>query len=116
MIQFLTKNGVVTLESSQECQVVRGIPDATTNSPAYVTQEHWVINPAFPDQRVTVGGKLGEEVKVMLQDLLTNSTDVFAWQPSDMVGVPRGIAEHLLNTYKVKEPFAQKKRHMGPER
>jgi hypothetical protein len=37
MIQFPTPNGVVTLQSNQECQTVRAIPDTMTNSPTYST-------------------------------------------------------------------------------
>src|ERR1044071_8701446 len=42
--------------------------------------------------------------------------DVFVWQPADMVGVPREIAEHRLNVYRSVEPIVQKKRSMGPEK
>ncbi|GKE11156.1 hypothetical protein Tco_1414707, partial [Tanacetum coccineum] len=42
--------------------------------------------------------------------------DIFAWQPSDMAGVPRSIAEHRLNIQEGYSPVRQKKRGQAPER
>ncbi|GKB74544.1 reverse transcriptase domain-containing protein, partial [Tanacetum coccineum] len=42
--------------------------------------------------------------------------DIFAWQPSDMTGVPRSIAEHRLNIREGYSPVRQKKRGHAPER
>ncbi|GJS52426.1 reverse transcriptase domain-containing protein [Tanacetum coccineum] len=36
--------------------------------------------------------------------------EVFAWEPSDMTGVPRKIIEHSLNVNPSLEPFCQKRR------
>nr|GEY16926.1 reverse transcriptase domain-containing protein [Tanacetum cinerariifolium] len=43
-------------------------------------------------------------------------TYIFAWQPSDMTGVPRSIAEHRLNIREGYSPVRQKKRGQAPER
>nr|GEZ39927.1 reverse transcriptase domain-containing protein [Tanacetum cinerariifolium] len=40
----------------------------------------------------------------------------FAWQPSDMTGVPRSVAEHRLNIREGYPPVRQKKRGQAPER
>nr|GEY93226.1 reverse transcriptase domain-containing protein [Tanacetum cinerariifolium] len=42
--------------------------------------------------------------------------DVFAWQPSDMTGVPRSVAEHRLNIREGCPPVRQKKRGQASER
>nr|GFA35111.1 reverse transcriptase domain-containing protein [Tanacetum cinerariifolium] len=42
--------------------------------------------------------------------------DIFAWQPSDMTGVPRSMAEHRLNVREGCPPIRQKKRGQAPER
>nr|GEU61092.1 reverse transcriptase domain-containing protein [Tanacetum cinerariifolium] len=42
--------------------------------------------------------------------------DIFAWQPSDMTGVPRSVAEHRLNIREGYSPVRQKKKGQAPER
>jgi hypothetical protein len=34
---------------------------------------------------------------VVLVDFLCANTDIFAWSPSDMPGIPREVAEHSLD-------------------
>ncbi|GJW18995.1 reverse transcriptase domain-containing protein [Tanacetum coccineum] len=51
----------------------------------------------YPDQLVTIGGNLSERCKNQLRTLLKKSMDVFAWEPTDMMGIPRRIIEHSLN-------------------
>ncbi|GJT84332.1 reverse transcriptase domain-containing protein [Tanacetum coccineum] len=48
--------------------------------------------------------------------LLKRNLDIFAWQPSDMTGVPRQIAKHRLNIQDGYPPVRQKKRGQVPER
>nr|GFB91801.1 reverse transcriptase domain-containing protein [Tanacetum cinerariifolium] len=47
---------------------------------------------------------------------LKKNLDIFAWQPSDMTGVPRSIAEHRLNIREGCLPVRQKKRRQAPDR
>src|SRR3954471_23828430 len=54
----------------------------------------------------------------MLVEFLHENRDIFAWQPANMKGVPRELADHILNIYPkckpVKQPlrrFRDKKRH-----
>ncbi|GKB46652.1 reverse transcriptase domain-containing protein [Tanacetum coccineum] len=42
--------------------------------------------------------------------------DIFAWQPSDMIGVPRSVVEHRLNIREGYLPVRQKKRGQAPKR
>jgi hypothetical protein len=47
----------------------------------------------------------------MLVRFLQDNRDVFVWQPADMPGVPRELAEHKLKVYPQARPIRQKLRH-----
>nr|GFD13179.1 reverse transcriptase domain-containing protein [Tanacetum cinerariifolium] len=51
----------------------------------------------FPDQEVAIGGTVFDKGRTDLCSILKKNLDIFTWQPSDMTGVPRSIAEHRLN-------------------
>ncbi|GJZ63996.1 reverse transcriptase domain-containing protein [Tanacetum coccineum] len=53
---------------------------------------------------------------VLLRKLLRENMDVFAWKPSDMIRIPRHIAEHSLHDKPSKESVRQKQRILAPER
>nr|GEU42356.1 reverse transcriptase domain-containing protein [Tanacetum cinerariifolium] len=55
-------------------------------------------------------------VRTKLCSLLKENLDIFAWQPSDMTGVPRSIIEHRLNIREGYSPVRQKKIGQTPER
>ncbi|GKB62261.1 reverse transcriptase domain-containing protein [Tanacetum coccineum] len=74
------------------------------------------IHHDFPDQEVALGGTLSVEGRTALCALLKRNLDIFAWQPSDMTGVPRQIAEHILNIRDGYPLVRQKKRGQAPER
>nr|GFB14651.1 reverse transcriptase domain-containing protein [Tanacetum cinerariifolium] len=74
------------------------------------------LHPNFPDQEVVVGGSLSNKGRTELCAFLKKNLDIFAWQPSDMTGVPRSIAEHRLNIREGCPPVRQKKRGQAPER
>ncbi|GJR86392.1 hypothetical protein Tco_0210403 [Tanacetum coccineum] len=59
--------------------------------------EQIIVNPSFPDQMVTIGGRLSKGCKEQLKTLLKGNMEVFAWEPADMTGVPRKVIEHALN-------------------
>nr|GEU72161.1 hypothetical protein [Tanacetum cinerariifolium] len=75
-----------------------------------------VIHPDFSDQEITIGGTVSIKARTKLCTLLKRNLDIFAWQPSDMTGVPRSIAEHRLNIREGYFPVRQKKRWQAPER
>src|SRR3954466_6870185 len=52
----------------------------------------------------------------MLVEFLKANSDIFAWQPSDMTGVPRELAEHSLNVYPNAKPVKQSLRWFGEEK
>ncbi|GJT05336.1 reverse transcriptase domain-containing protein [Tanacetum coccineum] len=81
-----------------------------------ITTEEVMVNPTFPDQLVVIGGVLSEECKSQLKHLLKENMEVFAWEPSDIVGVPRRLIEHTLNVNTSVEPVCQKRRLFYPEK
>jgi hypothetical protein len=50
----------------------------------------------------------------MLVQFLQDNRDVFAWQPADMPGVPRELAEHKLKVYPQARPIRQKLHRITP--
>nr|GEU72276.1 reverse transcriptase domain-containing protein [Tanacetum cinerariifolium] len=74
------------------------------------------LHPDFPDQEVVIGGSLSDKGRTELCSVLKKNLDIFAWQPSDMTGVPRSITEHRLNIREGYTPVRQKKRGQAPER
>nr|GFA12522.1 reverse transcriptase domain-containing protein [Tanacetum cinerariifolium] len=61
-------------------------------------------------------GSLSDKGRTELCVLLKRNLDIFAWQPFDMTGVPRSVAEHRLNVREGYPPIRQKKRGQAPER
>ncbi|GJY55640.1 reverse transcriptase domain-containing protein [Tanacetum coccineum] len=79
---------------------------------AEVRRENFKIalHPNFPDQEVAIGGTLSAKGRTELCSLLKENLDIFSWQPSDMTGVPRSVAEQRLNIREGYSPVRQKKR------
>nr|GEV53624.1 reverse transcriptase domain-containing protein [Tanacetum cinerariifolium] len=75
-----------------------------------------MINPAFPDQKITDGTQFYLACQNKLIELLKDNNDVFAWQPPDMVGILRRISQHTLNVNPSITPVAQKQRTLGQEK
>nr|GEZ89884.1 reverse transcriptase domain-containing protein [Tanacetum cinerariifolium] len=90
MLKFPTKEGIVTIRSS-----------------LLIPTEY---------QEVVVGGSLSDKGRTELCSLLKNNLDIFAWQPFDMTGVPRSVAEHRLNVREGCPPVRQKKGGQAPKR
>ncbi|GJW61076.1 reverse transcriptase domain-containing protein [Tanacetum coccineum] len=116
MLKFPADGGIVTICSTilipVECATVITLPKE-----AGVRRENLkvAIHPNFPDQEVAIGGTLSLEGRTKLCTLLKKNLDIFAWQPSDMIGVPRSIAEHRLNIREGYSPVRQKKRGQALE-
>ncbi|GKB71488.1 hypothetical protein Tco_0932900 [Tanacetum coccineum] len=121
MIKFPVKGGVVTIRSTivspMECATVTVTPKNIEEKTKKCPENFQVaIHPDFPDQEISIGGTLSAKGRTELCALLKRNLDIFAWQPSDMTGVPRSIAEHKLNIRKGYSPVRQKKRGQAPER
>ena len=52
----------------------------------------------------------------MLVDFLRANADIFAWSPSDMPGIPRGVAEHSLDIRVGARPVKQPLRRFDEEK
>nr|GEZ54071.1 reverse transcriptase domain-containing protein [Tanacetum cinerariifolium] len=74
------------------------------------------LDPNFPDQEVAIGGTLSAKGHTELCSLLKENLDIFAWQPSDMTGVPRSVVKHRLNIREGYSLVRQKKRGRALER
>ncbi|XP_021981508.1 uncharacterized protein LOC110877628 [Helianthus annuus] len=87
-LKFPTEAGVATLHSeSTMCVAEIRQSKGNVQPPALLTEE-WAIHPHFPEHKIAVGAQLPERTKKRLRKLLSSLLDVFAWQTSDMVGVP----------------------------
>ncbi|GJV96071.1 reverse transcriptase domain-containing protein [Tanacetum coccineum] len=130
MIRFPTPKGIATLVTRStiiaECRLREEKQIPTEKQPevhetgqpdegADLT-EQILVNPYFPDQIITIEGRLSPDCKNQLKTLLINNMEVFAWEPPDMTGVPRKIIEHSLNVNPSLEPFCQKRRTFSPEK
>ncbi|GKC26761.1 reverse transcriptase domain-containing protein [Tanacetum coccineum] len=121
MLKFPVDGGIVTIRGTilipAECATVitssKEIPKE-----ARVRHENFkvAIHLNFPDQEVAIGGTLSAYGQTGLCTLLKENLDIFAWQSSDMTGVPRSVAEHRLNIREGYSPVRQKKRGQAPDR
>ncbi|GJS50812.1 reverse transcriptase domain-containing protein [Tanacetum coccineum] len=124
MIKFPTPKGIATLIARttiiaecrlrEEKQMVR--EETPQEEEGADATEQIIVNPSFPDQMVTIGGRLSKDCKDQLKTLLKGSMEVFAWEPADMTGVPRKIIEHALNVNPSLDPVCQKRRTFSPEK
>jgi hypothetical protein len=67
---------------------------------------------ARPPSSVPALMTVGKRAHPVLQD----NQDVFTWQPADMLGVPRELAEHKLKVYLQARPIRQKLHHFTPHK
>ncbi|XP_076944505.1 uncharacterized protein LOC143615208 [Bidens hawaiensis] len=111
-----THTGVAIIYINRHCFTTESSKSSKIPKQAERTEpEKWVLNKKFPDQIVTIGPAISEIVRTFLKQLLVRNLDIFSWQPADMTGVPRRIAEHKLRVNPTFTPIVQKKRKMGPE-
>nr|GEX65004.1 hypothetical protein [Tanacetum cinerariifolium] len=59
---------------------------------------------------------LSVEGSSQLKSLLKRNTDIFAWEPSDMTGVPKRYIKHSMNVNPLERPVTQKRRVFFPEK
>ncbi|GJZ39995.1 reverse transcriptase domain-containing protein [Tanacetum coccineum] len=126
MMKFPTPRGITTLATSsmiiskcrrlEKKQVVEEEKAKAVETKAVNVTKETLVNPAFPEQLVVIGGGLPETCKAQLKLLLKDNMDIFAWEPTDMTGVPRRIIEHKLNVNTSIKPTRQKHRVLAPEK
>nr|GEU95398.1 reverse transcriptase domain-containing protein [Tanacetum cinerariifolium] len=120
MLKFPVEGGIATIRSTKliptECASVTTssvIPREERTRPANFTV---ALRPDFPDQEVVIGGSLSDKGRTELCFVLKKNLDIFAWQPSEITGVPQSVAEHRLNIREAYSQVRQKKRGQAPER
>ncbi|GJV59247.1 reverse transcriptase domain-containing protein [Tanacetum coccineum] len=111
------QEGRLVVMMIEECATVTTSFTETLKE-AEVRHENFKIalHPNFLDQEVAIGGMISAKGRIELCSLLKKNLDIFVWQPSDMTGVLRPIAEHRLNIREGYSPIRQKKRGQAPER
>lgn len=69
-----------------------------------------------PDKTTRVGKHLQESLKQEIIPLIREFSDIFAWEPNDMLGIPETIARHSLHIIPKPHPICQKKRVFSEEK
>ncbi|GJZ73307.1 reverse transcriptase domain-containing protein [Tanacetum coccineum] len=123
-IMFSTPKGIATLVTRTvviaECRRLERKQmieeESLEKKGEVVVTEEVLVNPSFPDQLVTIKGGLSDAARDQLKCLLKDNLGVFAWEPSDMTGVPRRIIEHALNVNPSLDPVCQKRRTFSTEK
>jgi hypothetical protein len=61
-------------------------------------------------QTTRIAGNLEEKQEIALVAFLQANADIFAWEPSQMPGIPREVVEHHLKIHPDTKPVSQKPR------
>ncbi|GJR88664.1 hypothetical protein Tco_0212675 [Tanacetum coccineum] len=109
MLKFPVDEGIVTICSTilipAECVMVITSSNETPKEAGVRHENFKVVLPLnFLDQEVAIGGTLSAKGRTELRSLLKENLDIFAWQPSNITGVPRSMAEHRLNIREAYSP------------
>nr|GEX58055.1 reverse transcriptase domain-containing protein [Tanacetum cinerariifolium] len=95
MLKFPVDGGIVTICSTV---LIPAVCASVTTSSVISREEKTrlanftvALHPDFPDQEVVIGGSLSDKGRTELCSVLKKNLYIFAWQPSDMTGVPRAI-------------------------
>ena len=64
----------------------------------------------------TIGANLEPEQEEALVKFLRANKKIFAWEPDQLAGVPRGVIEHHLNVCPNVRPVKQKARRQSTEK
>ncbi|XP_071714695.1 uncharacterized protein [Rutidosis leptorrhynchoides] len=115
MMKFPTPAGIATLYAKRGRKIECVQINRTTVKPIIHDDASVSPNPAFPDQKFIIGNILTKETREKLYNILAANLDVFAWQVSNMTGVPPHIADHKLNVDLNIPLVCQKKRGMASE-
>nr|AAU10764.1 putative polyprotein [Oryza sativa Japonica Group] len=101
------------LKVALACMEQRADHLAAASKPAGGDERLATSVPAAPRQRMVTCDEVPEDALV---SFLRANTDVFAWRPADMPGVPREVIEHRLAVRPGARPVRQKVRRQAPER
>nr|XP_009400993.1 PREDICTED: uncharacterized protein LOC103985108 [Musa acuminata subsp. malaccensis] len=120
------KLGLVKENMKPVCSTLTGFTEQgpnprwrTPGSPRPEPRESTIDLPLIkgrPDQTIKVGSGLPELEQQQLVGLLQANADIFAWTPSDLVGVHPEVALHHLNISSDARPVKQRPRRQAPNR
>nr|GEW71543.1 reverse transcriptase domain-containing protein [Tanacetum cinerariifolium] len=118
MLKFLVNGRIVTIRSTiltpTEYATIAATPkDSTKKTESHHKKFKVAVHPDFLDQEITIGGTVSTKARTELCTLLKGNLDIFAWNPSNMMGVPRSIAEYRLN---IREGYSPVKQGQTPKR
>nr|GEY74556.1 hypothetical protein [Tanacetum cinerariifolium] len=121
MLKFPVNGEIVTIRSTiltpTECTTIAATPkDHAKKAEARHKIFKVAIHPDFLDQEISIGGTVSIKAQTELCTLLKRNLDIFAWQPSDKIGVSRLITEHRLNIREGYSPVTQKKQGQASKR
>ncbi|KAD2806282.1 hypothetical protein E3N88_39659 [Mikania micrantha] len=105
MMVFPTLGGQMCIKAEEQCAIAEKWAPTMPKEVRLMADEKWVLNPNHPEQMITLGKELSENVRNHLKNLLREYADVFAFQHSDMTGIPRKIIEHQLKIHPNKKPI-----------
>nr|GFA44581.1 reverse transcriptase domain-containing protein [Tanacetum cinerariifolium] len=93
MLKFSVNGEIVTIRNTiltpTECTTIATTPkEIAKKAEARHGNFKVAIHPDFPDQEITIGGTISTKARTELSLLLKRNLDIFAWQPSDMTGMP----------------------------
>ncbi|GJZ51640.1 reverse transcriptase domain-containing protein [Tanacetum coccineum] len=93
MLKFPVDGGIVTIRSTililAECTtVVTSSKEIPKEAGVCHKKFKVALHLNFPDLEVAIRGTLSVKGRMELFSLLKENLDIFAWQPSDMIGVP----------------------------
>ncbi|KAJ0453838.1 putative DNA/RNA polymerase superfamily [Helianthus annuus] len=116
-IGFSTETGIAILYARQEVMSTDELCLIKTARLTPRTElEKWVLNARYPEQTVTLGQALSNNVRAHLKQLFFKNKEIFSWTPADMTGFPCDIAQHCLNTMLGIKPMVQARRNLSPEK
>ncbi|GJW45867.1 reverse transcriptase domain-containing protein [Tanacetum coccineum] len=102
MIKFSTPKGIATLIARtitiaecrlrEEKQMIR--EETPQEEEGVDVTEQIIVNPSFPDQMVTIGGRLFQGCKGALKTASKRQHEVSLWESANMTGFPRKVIEH----------------------
>jgi hypothetical protein len=74
------------------------------------------LGPPKASKEVTIGADLDPKLELTLTSFLRDNADIFPWNPYDMPGVPKRLAENALQVSKTTRPMKQKLRRFEKNR
>nr|GEY85189.1 reverse transcriptase domain-containing protein [Tanacetum cinerariifolium] len=94
MLKFPIEGGIVTIRSTvlipTECTSMITSSAVSKEERTRPANCKVALHPDFPDQQVAIEGILSDKGRTELCSIMRKNLDIFAWQPFDMTGVPRG--------------------------